>query len=534
MSDTQRSDTGGGAEAQQSDGGDYVLETTDLTKRFGAITANDRISLSVERGEIRGIIGPNGSGKSTFFNTVTGFYEPDGGTVRFDGTDVTNAAPHEIAQQGMVRTFQIVHPLKEMTVRENLLAVYTGGIRIPQVKRDRADEVLNLIGLSHVAENDAQDLSGGQQKLLEFGRVLMHDPDLVLLDEPVAGVNPALEQKLVEYIKQQNDEGVSFIVVEHDMEIMQQLADTVTVFNQGSVIAEGTFDAVKNDPNVRAAYLGDADRGDATDESSTDRTGDSGDGGSARIAGRSQAIDDIEVGASSSNAHLAATDVVTGYGQHQIVNGVSVQSHDGVTCIFGPNGSGKSTLMKVLAGILPAWEGTLTYGDKDVTGATPAALVDRGVVALPQGGGIFTSMTVEENLQLGGYTVDRSERRDRMAEVLDLFPILEEKYQTKGRMLSGGQQMMLNFGRALVTGADVLLLDEPSAGLDPQKVDDVLEMITRLVDHGVQVVLVEQNVRAAMGVADHVYILAQGSLQFDGAPDDLSDEDELIDMYLGI
>ncbi|WP_435176429.1 ABC transporter ATP-binding protein [Halorussus sp. AFM4] len=234
---------------------DTILRTDGLTKRFGALTANDGISLSVERGEIRGIIGPNGSGKTTFFNCVTGFLDPDEGSVEFDGTDVTGWDPHRIARRGMVRTFQIVSPFKNMTVRQNLLA---GRVPDRVDKQARVDEILEFLDIDHIAENDAGEISGGQQKLLELGRVLMLDPDCVLLDEPTAGVNPALEKRVLEHVRQLNDDGMTFVVVEHDMSVMREVADSVSVFDRGEYIAEGPFDEIQRDERVRKAYLGSA------------------------------------------------------------------------------------------------------------------------------------------------------------------------------------------------------------------------------------------------------------------------------------
>jgi branched-chain amino acid transport system ATP-binding protein len=155
----------------------------------------------------------------------------------------------------MVRTFQIVSPFKNMTVRENMLA---GRVPDRVDKRARADEVLSFLDIDHIAENEAGGISGGQQKLLELGRVLMLDPDCVLLDEPTAGVNPALEERVLEHVQALNDEGMTFVVVEHDMSVMRTIADTVSVFDQGEYIAEGTFDEVQRDDRVRRAYLGGA------------------------------------------------------------------------------------------------------------------------------------------------------------------------------------------------------------------------------------------------------------------------------------
>lgn len=239
--------------------------------------------------------------------------------------------------------------------------------------------------------------------------------------------------------------------------------------------------------------------------------------------------------ARKSTARLVGENIVTGYGTQEIIHGVSVRSHDGVTCIFGPNGSGKSTLIKALNGMVPIWSGSVRYGETDLTEYGADWIVESGIVTLPQDGGLFPTMTVRENLLLGGYTVDDKDIvHERMAEMLEVFPDLNHKLNAKASALSGGQQMMVSFGRAMITGADVYLLDEPSAGLAPSLVDNVIEQVRRLVEFGAQILLVEQNVRAALRIADHVYILAQGQKRFDGAPSELQEEDELIDLYLGM
>jgi branched-chain amino acid transport system ATP-binding protein len=232
---------------------------------------------------------------------------------------------------------------------------------------------------------------------------------------------------------------------------------------------------------------------------------------------------------------IVGKDLASGYGDHRVVDGVSVESRDGVTCIFGPNGSGKSTLLKTLAGVVPAWEGTISHRGIEITGNSPAENVEQGITMLPQDGGIFGSLTVRENLLLGGYTVDeRSVRTDRLDAALEAFPELEDKLSLRATSLSGGQQMRLSYGRAMMTGADVYLLDEPSSGLAPSLMDQVFEMTRRLVESGAQVMLIEQNVREALRVADYVYILAQGQLQFEGTPQDLTDEDDMVELYLGL
>lgn len=535
---------------------DQILETRDLRKQFGKLIANDGISLSVERGEVHGIIGPNGSGKSTFFNTVTGFYEPTGGSVYFDNTDITGLSPDEIARNGLGRTFQIASPFTDLTVRENLLSVYTAGLRsgfrITDEKRQRAQEIIDQLEIEHIAEHEASDISGGQQKLLELGRILMLDPECIMLDEPTAGVNPALQERILDHLRALNEQGQTFVIIEHDMSVISGLTDRVTVLNQGRIVMEGDFETVTSDERVREAYLGETTDPDAslsdTIEHSTEPRRDSiaetADGGTATTPNSS---DSTVTSASPAQARsvisregtdqsrLIADDIVTGYGNHTVIDGVSVRSHDGVTCIFGPNGSGKSTLLKSLVGAVPVWTGSIQYSSHDITETSAAENLEHGIVMLPQDGGIFGKLTVRENLLLGAYRVDdRDVRRERMETVLDAFPDLEAKIDARGRSLSGGQQMMLSFARAMMTGSELFLLDEPSSGLAPALIDDVFGMTETLVEQGATVILIEQNVREALRIADHVYILAQGRLQFDGPAEELLNEDDLVELYLGL
>jgi len=249
------------------------LRVQNLRKTFGGITAVDGASFEVEEGSLTGLIGPNGAGKSTTFNCITGVHEPDGGTILFKGEDITGQRPHEIAQKGLVRTFQIARELEEMTVLENLMLAPQGqqgekltnaitpGLR-DQVKRDeeaiRADvwEMLEFFEIDHLAEEYAGNLSGGQRKLLEMARALMTDPEMLLLDEPFAGVNPTLEEKLLDRIHELTDRGYTFLLVEHDMDLIMQNCEHIIVMHQGDLLAEGTAEDIRNNEQVVEAYLG--------------------------------------------------------------------------------------------------------------------------------------------------------------------------------------------------------------------------------------------------------------------------------------
>ncbi|PSP57916.1 ABC transporter ATP-binding protein [Halobacteriales archaeon QH_7_66_36] len=317
-----------------------VLEVEDLRKSFGGIVAVDGATFDIESGSITGLIGPNGAGKTTTFNLISGFYEPDSGTVRYDGRELQalmapssderlvwggasgltfgslggvaafglaglgtaaslgvgavgtglgaglyvgqetvkqaydghkNSRPFMLAREGLARTFQITRELGDMTARENLMLapqaqsgenLVNAWLRRGAVAReeadlyDRATEMLELLEIDHVADERAGNLSGGQRKLLELGRVLMLDPQLVLLDEPVAGVNPALTEKLMDRIETLRDEGYTFCIVEHDMEVIMNLSDTIIVMNEGKKLVQGPPEEIRQNQRVVDAYLG--------------------------------------------------------------------------------------------------------------------------------------------------------------------------------------------------------------------------------------------------------------------------------------
>ena len=231
-----------------------ALEIHDVRRTFGGIRALAGVSVSVEPREIVGIIGPNGSGKSTLFNVVTGVHAPGGGQVRLLGRDITGWAPHRIARAGLGRTFQIPGLFVNMTVRQNLLtaAVHGDWKGAPA----RAAAVLEELDIAHVADDLARTLSGGQQRLVEFGRVLMQDPQLILLDEVTAGVHPRLREIILAAVRRLQQEGRTFVVIEHDMELVRTICERVIVMDAGEIVAQGTFEEIARNEQVVEAYLG--------------------------------------------------------------------------------------------------------------------------------------------------------------------------------------------------------------------------------------------------------------------------------------
>ncbi len=248
-----------------------LLEIEGAAVRFGAVAAVDGATFSVRAGTITGLIGPNGAGKSTLFNAVAGEQPLDAGSIRFRGARIDGLAPDAIYAQGLARTFQIPRPFAAMTVLENLMlaaprqsgerfwapVLAPARIRAEEAAiRDKAQGILSFTTLERVAHEAAGALSGGQQKLLELARVLMGDPALILLDEPAAGVNPSLTQVLVERILDLNAQGVTFLIVEHDMDLVMRHCDPIVAMAQGRVIFEGDARAAQADPWLLEAYLG--------------------------------------------------------------------------------------------------------------------------------------------------------------------------------------------------------------------------------------------------------------------------------------
>ena len=239
------------------------LETVELTKAFGGVTALDGATVSFKHGKVNALIGPNGSGKTTFFNCVTGMIKPDSGRASYRGEDITGRAPHRIARAGIGRSFQLCRIFPRMTVLENMLvAIRAAGLasrlrssRDPE-EMERARGWLARVGIEHLERAEARHLSYGQQKLLELAGVLMGDPETILLDEPAGGVNPALLDRIATLVRQLNEEGRTFLVVEHNMDLVRSLSDHVIVLDRGRPIAEGPPDAVRSDPRVLEAYLG--------------------------------------------------------------------------------------------------------------------------------------------------------------------------------------------------------------------------------------------------------------------------------------
>lgn len=249
-----------------------MLQATGLRKSFGGVHAVDGCDLRLEAGRMTGLIGPNGAGKSTLFNLLTGFIHPDAGKIYFKGKCITHQCPQKRFRQGLVRSFQIPQEFTHLTVIENLMVVPARQIgeslplawlrprRVARQEaelREKAEDVLDFLDLMPLRDEAAGTLSGGQRKLLELGRTIMADAELILLDEPGAGVNRTLLKTLCEKIEILNAErGLTFCIIEHDMDVIARLCDPIIVMAQGRILAQGDFASIRNNPEIQEAYLG--------------------------------------------------------------------------------------------------------------------------------------------------------------------------------------------------------------------------------------------------------------------------------------
>jgi ABC-type branched-subunit amino acid transport system ATPase component len=498
-----------------------LLRVAGVTMNFGGLRALSRVDLEVEEGEIRALIGPNGSGKTTMLNVITGVYRPAEGAIALGGREVVGRRPHQITPLGVARTFQNIQLFPAMSVLDNVRVGYHSRSRaelwgalfrpgwVKQEERtiaEAAREALGVVGLADRRDEPAGSLPYGQQRRLEVARALATGARLLLLDEPMAGMNPSEAAEMSRLIAKLRDEGRTILLIEHNMKVVMGLCDRVSVLDHGEKIAEGSPGEIQADARVIEAYLGRARQVAAA---------------AAREAG---------------DVLLALEDVSGGYGAIRALHGVSLAVRAGeIVAVIGANGAGKTTALRAVSGLLPLTAGTVRFQGERLDGLRPEEIVGRGVVHVPEGRKIFAELTVAENLALGAYLHHRdpTETRRRAEQVLERFPILRDRQRQRGGTLSGGEQQMLAIARGLMARPRLLLLDEPSMGLAPLLVSEMFDVVREINQAGTTILLVEQNAAMALGVAHRAYVLEAGRIVLEGEAARLQMDEQVKRAYLG-
>ena len=490
------------------------LNVANLSISFGGVRAVQDVSFAAAPGEVTSVIGPNGAGKTSALNLLCGFYRPKTGTVKLGDRDVTGMSSHALARVGVARTFQTTQLFGSLTIVENVQLAQTagrlGGI-VSALHNDATDRfarsLLRFAGVDGDLNRQADSLPHGEKRLVEIARALALRPKILLLDEPAAGLSKGDKQRLTVLLRRIADLGIAVIIVEHDMPMIMSLSDLIVVLDGGKRIAMGDAAAIRNDPLVRKAYLGDAPSGERKRAPRPAREG---------IALEVKALDSF-------------------YGLSRALSAIDLKVAPGeAVAVLGANGAGKTTLMRSIAGLEPPRStGEIRLSDVRVD-KLPAHIRPRsGIVLVPEGRQVFPELTVRQNLQLGAYARKGIDLDAEIDAMLARFPRLRERIEQRAGLLSGGEQQMLAVARGLLTAPKVLMLDEPSLGLAPLVVDELFASFERLRSEGLTLIVVDQMAGHALALADRAYLLETGVILKSGAAEIIAEDPLLEAAYLG-
>jgi branched-chain amino acid transport system ATP-binding protein len=521
------------------------LECSGVTVRFGGLVAVRDVSLSLPAGKIVGLVGPNGAGKSTLFGVLSGLLRPWQGRVLLDEQDITNVRPQLRAARGLARTFQHPELFYGMTIRDHLVIAHRakhakrriwsdaftlGSLRpVAKDEKESIDELLAMLGLSALADHSAVGLPLGVARLVELGRALAASPTVLLLDEPSSGLDSAETQRfesVLERVAAERD--ISVLLVEHDVELVMRLCSTVYVLDFGALLASGPPAEIRANPAVRAAYLGEELPASAPAKEVVDDGTEIVQLDERRPPAPSPA--DSERGTAPI---LQVTDLAVRYGDAFALRGVSFSLQEGqALAVLGANGAGKSSLARAISGLVSPCGGRVAFAGKDIAESSPHRIRRGGLVHLPEGRGVFRSLSVMDNLRMAAAVQEgRGARRDSVNLALEIFPGLAARRTQTAGLLSGGEQQMLSLARALATSPKLIIADEMSLGLAPLVVDQVFDGLVRARTAGVTVIMIEQYVHRALGFADECLVLQRGEVAWQGPAS--AARGEVLRHYLG-
>ncbi|HEV3282117.1 MAG TPA: ATP-binding cassette domain-containing protein [Acidimicrobiales bacterium] len=499
------------------------------------MAVND-VEIAVPPAELVGLVGPNGAGKSTLFGVLSGLVRPLSGSVLLNGEDVTQASPQLRADRGLARTFQHPEIFGGLTVRQHLVLAHRTRVAKSRIWSDlftlgslrptdpdetaAVDDLIDSLGLGPVADRFALGLPLGMSRLVELGRALATSPTVLLLDEPSSGLDSTETGEFEGTLRRiARDRGISVLIVEHDVELVMRLCPAMYVLDFGVLIAHGTPDEIRRNPQVRAAYLGE----EASPGSDDGRTRP------GRTIGGATEGDTDEVRPPT----LIVENLCVRYGPAVAVSDASFSIERGqALALLGPNGAGKSSLARSISGLIPAAAGSVALSGRDITAATPYQIRRAGVIHLPEGRGVFRRLSVIDNLRMATAVLHgRQARRDAIDLAFELFPALAERRRQMAGDLSGGEQQMLSLARGLATAPTLLIADELSLGLAPILVDSVFEGLARARESGVTVLMIEQYVHRALAFADQCVVLQRGQVVWQGGTGTM--DEDLLRHYLG-
>jgi len=522
-----------------------ILSGTQISVNFRGLKALQSVDIGVPEGGIVGLVGPNGAGKSTLLGVLSGDVRAQHGVVRLGGTDVSGLAPETRVRRGLARTFQLPQLFDELTVREHLTLPrrlaqapsrewsdpLTGRFLHRDVAEEQeVDALLASLGLESVADTLAGVLPLGLTRLVEIARAAATHPAVILLDEPFSGLNPAESRRLSRTLASLNQaEGIAMVLVEHDVEVVFGLSERVFVLDFGELIAAGTPAEIRRHPAVRAAYLGDFDL------EPTERA-------LAPAPGRPAltVAEPPQPPAPEANADILAavgdileiSELSVNYADATALHEVSFAVRPrSVTALLGANGAGKSSLARAVSGLVKAQSGQIRFDGADITSVPADRIRALGIAYLPEGRGIFRSLTVEENLKVALQGMPKAERPAAIERSVALFPVLGQRRRQTAGTLSGGEQQMLSLARVLTRQPRLLIADEISLGLAPLIVEEVFAGLERVIELGVSVILIEQFVHRALAIADDCHVLRRGRLVWSGEASQAGAD--LVEHYLG-
>ena len=525
----------------------------------------DGISFELEAGELLALIGPNGAGKSTTFNMVNGQLQAERGSIQFAGKELVGLAPRDIWRLGVGRTFQIAETFSSLTVIENVqmaLLSHAGQVfsffktaRAPE--RIRALELLEQVGMASQADRPCSALAYSDVKRVELAIALANRPRLLLMDEPTAGMAPKERNALMVLTKKLVlEQQIAVLFTEHSMDVVFAHADRMIVLARGRLIAQGKADDIRKDAKVQEVYFGSG----ATFEGKASGSGLTAQAQStedlnkelpkAQLApdahnglSAAQKVEDVYKDMSSRDETqplLSVQNLKAWYGAAQILYDVSFQVKRGeVVALMGRNGAGKSTTMKALMGLLEKRTGDVQFMGRDISKDAAHRIAASGLGYVPEDRRIFTDLTVLENLEVGRQKARRwldgsAAPTWTVQQLFTLFPNLGEMPRRPGGQMSGGEQQMLTVARSLMGNPYLVLLDEPSEGVAPVIVEQMVQMILELKKQVVSILLSEQNLHFARLVCDRAYVLEKGQIRFSGTMTELDANEHVRQTYLSV